>query len=208
MKHHTHTSLCHPRYIISSEPHFDIRTTFTHHYAIHTTLCKKHHIHIWTSLCHPRHIITIRATLWHLHHIHTPLCHLHHIMLSTPHDAIGITSTPHYAIRTRLLLGLKSRWITNNKCVLTLQASIRTDKQGLLELLKYEKLAWMRMRIESTWSEWAQAVTSLEQKQDMSNRLAQRVIRDLLFLSQKYLSQHEGNSDFEPKLFCQTKWKV
>ena len=55
------------------------------------------------------------------------------------------------------------------------QAMIRTDESGLLEKLKADSYAWMRIRITETWPQWREAIKQLTIKQDMFNRKKKKV---------------------------------
>jgi len=50
------------------------------------------------------------------------------------------------------------------------QAKIRTNVSGLLQELKDERYAWMRLRIIETWPQWLEAIKELAITRDMSRR--------------------------------------
>lgn len=55
------------------------------------------------------------------------------------------------------------------------QAKIRTNVSGLLEGLKDERYAWMRLRITETWPQWVEAIKQLTITRDMSRRKRKKV---------------------------------
>lgn len=55
------------------------------------------------------------------------------------------------------------------------QAKIRTNVSGLLEGLKDERYAWMRLRITETWPQWVEAIKQLAITRDMSRRKRKKV---------------------------------
>lgn len=55
------------------------------------------------------------------------------------------------------------------------QAKIRSNASGLLEELKDERYAWMRLRITETWPQWVEAIKQLATKRDMSRRKRKKV---------------------------------
>ena len=63
-----------------------------------------------------------------------------------------------------------------NKLVFFLwQAKIRTNVSGLLEELKDNRYAWMRLRITETWPLWVEAVKELAITQDLYRRKRKKV---------------------------------
>ena len=56
-----------------------------------------------------------------------------------------------------------------------LQAVIRTDVSGLLEKLKDDRYAWMRIRITETWPQWKEATEQLAATLNVKNRTKKKV---------------------------------
>lgn len=59
--------------------------------------------------------------------------------------------------------------------LLSFQAEIRANVSGLLETLKDDRYAWMRLRITETWPQWKDAIKELAITQDMFNRKKRKV---------------------------------
>ena len=59
--------------------------------------------------------------------------------------------------------------------ILSFQAEIRANVSGLLETLKNDRYAWMRLRITETWPQWKDAIEELAITQDMFNRKKRKV---------------------------------
>ena len=55
------------------------------------------------------------------------------------------------------------------------QAKIRTNVSGLLDKLRDERYAWMRLRITETWPQWVEAIKQLAITRDMSRRKRKKV---------------------------------
>ena len=55
------------------------------------------------------------------------------------------------------------------------QAKIRSNVSGLLDELKDERYAWMRLRITETWPQWVEAIKQLAITRDMSRRKRKKV---------------------------------
>ncbi|XP_020630378.1 alpha-1,6-mannosylglycoprotein 6-beta-N-acetylglucosaminyltransferase A-like [Orbicella faveolata] len=55
------------------------------------------------------------------------------------------------------------------------EAKIRTNVSGLLEELKDERYAWMRLRITETWPQWVEAIKQLAITRDMSRRKRRKI---------------------------------
>ncbi|KAL9958757.1 hypothetical protein ACROYT_G035815 [Oculina patagonica] len=56
------------------------------------------------------------------------------------------------------------------------EAKIRTNVSGLLEELKDERYAWMRLRITETWPLWVEAIEELAITQDLSRRKRKKIV--------------------------------
>ena len=52
---------------------------------------------------------------------------------------------------------------------------IRTDVSGLLEKLKDDRYAWMRIRITETWLQWKEATEQLAATLNVKNRTKKKV---------------------------------
>ena len=59
--------------------------------------------------------------------------------------------------------------------LLSFQAEISANVSGLLETLKDDRYAWMRLRITETWPQWKDAIKELAITQDMFNRKKRKV---------------------------------
>lgn len=56
-----------------------------------------------------------------------------------------------------------------------MQAVICTDVSGLLEKLKDDRYAWMRIRITETWPQWKEATEQLAVTLNVKNRMKKKV---------------------------------
>ena len=66
-----------------------------------------------------------------------------------------------------------------------LQAIIRRNVSGLLEILKDDRYAWMRLRISETWPQWSEAIKQLSvTQQNVFNRKKKKVNRNTFITRQ------------------------
>ncbi|KAK3730257.1 hypothetical protein QZH41_019078 [Actinostola sp. cb2023] len=78
--------------------------------------------------------------------------------------------------------------------LLLLQASLQTNITGLNKLLDDDSFAWIRMRAQSSWSEWVEAVRGLERKENLQERKRQRIV---LFLGALAYNPHLSKDAFK-----------
>ncbi|XP_031550689.1 alpha-1,6-mannosylglycoprotein 6-beta-N-acetylglucosaminyltransferase A-like isoform X2 [Actinia tenebrosa] len=55
-------------------------------------------------------------------------------------------------------------------------SGLQTDIKGLLELLDDKDFDWIRMRAQSSWSQWVNAAKGLEKKENLGGRKRQRIV--------------------------------
>ena len=70
-----------------------------------------------------------------------------------------------------------------------LQAVICTDVSGLLQKLKDDRYAWMRIRITETWPQWKEATEQLAATLNVKNRTKKKVNLEFSLIIAEYLDQ-------------------
>ena len=66
---------------------------------------------------------------------------------------------------------------------------IRTDVSGLLEKLKDDRYAWMRIRITEAWPQWKEATEQLAETLNVKNRTKKKVNLEFSLNTAEYLDQ-------------------
>ena len=62
-----------------------------------------------------------------------------------------------------------------DELVYLIQAEMRKDLQGLLQVLEHSHYKWMRNRISSWWSEWTKGAEAIGRKHKQRARLKKKV---------------------------------